>query len=40
MGEFKTTMSLDELRQRNETSQQAATQREQTPPPAPPKKGN
>ena len=39
MGEFKTTMSIDELRQRNEVSQRAAAQQPQTPPPPPPKKG-
>ena len=38
MGEFKTTMSISELRQRNEASQ-AAAQAAKTPPPPPPKKG-
>lgn len=38
MGDFKTTMSIGELRQRNEASQ-AAAQAAKTPPPPPPKKG-
>lgn len=39
MGEFKTTMSIDELRQRNEASQQAAAQREQVHAPVDKKEG-
>jgi hypothetical protein len=38
VGEFKTTMSISELRQRNEASQ-AAAQAAKTPPPPPPQKG-
>lgn len=38
MGKFKTTMSIGELRDRNEASK-AAAQKPQTPPPPPPKKG-
>jgi len=38
MGEFKTTISLAELRQRNEASQAAANAAKNTTPP-PPKKG-
>ena len=36
MGKFKTTMSIGELRDRNEASKAAAKQ--PTPPPPPPKK--
>lgn len=38
MGEFKTTISLAELRQRNEASQAAANAAKNTTPPPPPKK--
>jgi hypothetical protein len=38
VGEFKTTMSIEELRARNETSQAAANAAKNSPPP-PPKKG-
>lgn len=37
MGEFKPTMSLDELRQRHDASQQAAAQQQTQKPPPPPK---
>lgn len=38
MGKFKTTMSLTELKQRNDASKQAAAQQQsKTPPPPPPK---
>lgn len=39
MGDFKTTMSLDELRQRHETSQQQADAQRPKDPPPPSKKG-
>lgn len=37
MGKFKTTMSIGELRDRNEATK--AAQKQPTPPPRPPKKG-
>lgn len=38
MGKFKTTMSIAELKQRNDASKQAAAQQQsKTPPPPPPK---
>ena len=39
MGDFKTTISIAELRQRNEASQAAANAAKKTPPPPPSKKG-
>ncbi len=39
MGEYKSTMSIAELRQRNEQSQAAADAAKKTTPPPAPKKG-